>query len=59
MSGPTPPAEKSTAIEPALIRPKRARMLLIVFSVLFALWIAIMIGMYILTVYPQRYPTSR
>jgi hypothetical protein len=59
MSGPTPEAENPPAdpvSSPAQTR--RARMLLILFSVLLGLWIAAMIAMYVTTVYPERYPAT-
>jgi hypothetical protein len=43
-------------LTPGVVR--RARRLLIVFSVVLAIWIAAMLAMYFTTVYPQRHPAS-
>jgi len=48
---------KSIQSKPANTR--RARVWLIISSILFALWIGAMIAMYVKTVYPQRYPVTR
>jgi len=57
MSGAKPPAEQP-AIQPAPTQSKLPRLLFIFFSILFAVWITAMIAMYVVTVYPQRYPAK-
>jgi hypothetical protein len=38
---------------------RRARLFLLLSTVLFIAWIGAMIAMYVLTVYPQRYPSTQ
>ena len=56
---PRPAAERAPATAPPTnetpIKPRRG--LLIVLSILLALWIAAMVVMYFTTVYPQRHPS--
>jgi hypothetical protein len=57
MTAPTRPASPAPLeLTPAAV--KRVRRLLVLFSILFALWIAAMIAMYATTVYPVRHPAS-
>jgi hypothetical protein len=50
--------EAQTAQRSASPTTRRARVLLILSSVILALWIAGLIAMYATTVYPQRHPRS-
>lgn len=37
---------------------RRSRLLLIICSSILAMWVAAMIAMYVVTVYPQRHPAT-
>jgi hypothetical protein len=50
--------EKQTPDHPSAAQIKSRRLLLIALSLIFALWVAMMLVMYFSTVYPQRHPAT-
>jgi hypothetical protein len=49
----TPP---TPAVQPVFMPARRRRLLLAVLSLAFVLWVAALLAMYFLTVYPRRHP---